>query len=115
MVYGGQRTKDVRSRIETGATLALRSETLTRAAQAHLAREPAFAEAAGFAALRWLVLGFGYEITSLDVWSAYHVTLKAAETLGHANETKVSIREVVQGDRHDGIVCQILGRELGLS
>jgi hypothetical protein len=90
-------------------------KTLTRAAQAHLAREPAFAEGAGFAALRWLVLGFGYEITSLDVWSAYHATLKSAEALGHANETKVSIYEVVQSDRHDGIMRQILGRELGLS
>jgi hypothetical protein len=89
-------------------------KTLTRAAQAHLDREPGFAEGAGFAALRWLVLGFGYEITSLDVWSAYHATLKAAETLGRADETKASIRELVQGERHDGFVRQILGGELGL-
>jgi hypothetical protein len=90
-------------------------KTLTRAAQAHLTREPAFAEAAGFAALRWLVLGFGYEITSLDVWSAYHTTLKAAENLGHADKTKASIHELVKGERHDGFVREILGRELGLS
>jgi hypothetical protein len=90
-------------------------KTLTRAAQAHLAREPAFAEAAGFAALRWLVLGCGYEITSLDVWSAYHATLNAAENLGHADKTKASICELVQGERHDGFVRQILRCELGLS
>jgi hypothetical protein len=90
-------------------------KTLARAAHAHLDREPAFAEGAGFAALRWLVLDFGYEITSLDVWSAYHATLKAAEALGHADKTKTGIRELVKGERHDGFVRQILGRELGLS
>jgi hypothetical protein len=90
-------------------------KTLTRAAQAHLDREPEFAEGAGFAALRWLVLDFGYEITSLDVWAAYHATLNAAEKLGHGGKVKASIRELVQEERRDGFVRQILGRELGLA
>jgi hypothetical protein len=90
-------------------------KTLTRATQAHFGREPKFAEGAGLAALRWLVLDFGYEITSLDVWGAYHATLKAAELLGHVEKTKASIRELVHGERPDGFVRQILGRELGLS
>jgi hypothetical protein len=89
-------------------------KTLTRAAESHIDQEPEFAEGAGFAALHWLVLDFGYEITSLDVWGAYHATLKAAETLGRADKTKASIRELVQGERRDGFVRQILGRELGL-
>jgi hypothetical protein len=90
-------------------------KTLTRAARAHLDREPEFAEGAGFAALRWLVLDFGYEITSLDVWAAYHATLNAAEKLGHGDKVKASIRELVQEERRDGFVRQILGRELGLA
>jgi hypothetical protein len=40
-------------------------KTLSRAAGTHAERHPEFAEGAGLAALRWLVQGFGYEITSL--------------------------------------------------
>jgi hypothetical protein len=90
-------------------------KTLTRAARDHAEREPAFAEVAGLAALRWLLLGFGYEITALDVWSAYHAALKTAEALGHAEETKAIIRNWVAAERPDGFVRQVLGRELGLS
>lgn len=90
-------------------------KTLTRAARDHKDQEPAFAEGAGLAALRWLLLGFGYEITSLDVWSAYHAALKAAEALSHAEETKAIIRNWVAAERPDGFVRQVLGRELGLS
>ncbi|MDB6106284.1 MAG: hypothetical protein JWO52_6283 [Gammaproteobacteria bacterium] len=90
-------------------------KTLTRAARDHAEREPAFAEGAGIAALRWLSLGFGYEITALDVWSAYHAALKAAEALSRAEETKAIIRNLVAAERPDGFVRQVLGRELGLS
>jgi len=70
---------------------------------------------AGLAALRWLLLGFGYEITALDIWSAYHSALEAAKTLGRADETKAIIRNWVAAERPDGFVRQVLGRELGLS
>jgi hypothetical protein len=65
--------------------------------------------------VRWLLLGFGYEITALDVWSAYHAAFKAAEALGRAEETKAIIRNWVAAERPDGFVRQVLGRELGLS
>jgi hypothetical protein len=90
-------------------------KTLTRAARDHAEREPAFAEGASLAALRWLLLGFGYEITALDVWSAYHTAIETAEALGHAEETKAIIRNRVEAERPDGFVRQVLGRELGLS
>jgi hypothetical protein len=70
---------------------------------------------AGLAALHWLSLSFGYEITALDVWSAYHAALEAAKALGHAEETKAIIRIWVAAERPDGFVRQVLGRELGLS
>jgi hypothetical protein len=57
-------------------------KTLARAAREFIEREPHFAHGAGVAALYWLVRGQGYEITSIDVWGAYHSTLKAAEELG---------------------------------
>lgn len=89
-------------------------KTLARAAHDFAEREPAFAHGAGFAALYWLTLGQGYEITSIDVWGAYHSTLKAAEHLGTLNDTKTRIRQLVAQEAAGGFVRQVLGRELAL-
>jgi hypothetical protein len=90
-------------------------KTLARAARDFAEREPAFAHGAGFAALYWLTLGHGYEITSIDVWGAYHSTLKAAEHLGTLSDTKSRIRQLVGQEAGGGFVRQILGRELSLT
>ena len=90
-------------------------KTLARAARDFTEREPAFAHGAGFAALHWLVRGHGYEITSLDVWVAYHSTLKAAERLGNVSDTKTLIRQLVEQEAAGGFVRQILRRELALT
>ena len=63
-------------------------------------------------ALYWLTLGHGYEITSIDVWGAYHSVLKAAEHLGTLADTKASIRHLVTQEAAGGFVRQVLGREL---
>ena len=89
-------------------------KTLARAARDFAEREPSFAYGAGFAALYWLTLGHGYEITSIDVWGAYYSTLKAAEHLGNSSDTKARIRQLVAQEAGGGFVRQILGRELAL-
>ena len=89
-------------------------KTLARAARDFAEREPAFAHGAGFAALYWLSLGFGYEITSIDVWGAYHSTMKAAEHLGTVSDTKTRIRQLVAQQAGGGFVREVLGRELEL-
>lgn len=89
-------------------------KTLARAARDFAEREPNFAQGAGFAALTWLTRGHGYEITSMDVWSAYTSTLKAAERLGNASDTKMRIRQLVAQEAGGGFVRQILGRELAI-
>ena len=90
--------------------------TLTRAARDMEVAEPRFAVEAGIAALRWLVAGYGYEITSLDVWAAYNHTVKAAENAGCKTETIERIRERVVGETFgEKFINKILGRELGLS
>lgn len=48
---------------------------------------------AWFRAMHWLVQGYGYEITGLDVWAAYH-------------------RAVAGGSTGAQFVAKILGREL---
>jgi hypothetical protein len=90
--------------------------TLSRAARDFAEENPAFAVDAGMAALRYLVRGYGYEITGLDVWDAYTHTMKAAERQGSAEATRQRIRTLVAGENSsERFVTKILGRELGLT
>jgi len=90
--------------------------TLTRAARDMETAEPLFAVEAGITALRWLVEGYGYEITSVDVWATYNHTMKAAENARCKTETIERIRELVGSEIFgERFVNKILGRELGLS
>ena len=90
-------------------------KTLTRAARDLAEAEPRFAIEAGMASLRWLVGGYGYEITGLDVRAAYDYTMKAAENVGSKSETFDRICELVSGENvGECFVTRILGHELGL-
>ncbi len=90
-------------------------KTLTRTARDLAEAEPLFAVQAGMAALRWLVEGYGYEITGLDVRAAYDYTMKAAENMGSKTETFQRIRELVSAENFgERFVTRILGHELGL-
>lgn len=91
-------------------------QTLTRAARDFGETRPLFAIEAGMAALGWLVEGFGYEITGLDVLDAYSFTMKAAENAGRGPETLQRIRNLVSDETFgDRFVSNILRRKLGLS
>ncbi len=91
-------------------------QTLTRAARDFAEKNPSFAIEAGMAALRWLVEGYGYEITDLDVMNAYSFTMKAAENAGRADETHKWIHDLVTKETFgERFVTQVLGRQLGLS
>ena len=90
-------------------------QTLTRAARDFEEKNPPFAVEAGMAALRWLVEGYGYEITGADVLAAYSHTMKAAQNAGCAEETRERIRTVVAAETFgDRFVTRFLGRYLGL-
>ena len=90
-------------------------QTLTRAARDFEEKNPEFALEAGMAALRWLVEGYGYEITGLDVVDAYAHTMKAAENARCADETQKRIHDLVArqtfGER---FVTKVLSQQLGL-
>jgi hypothetical protein len=89
--------------------------TLIRAARDFAGKRPEFALEAGLAALRWLVEGYGYEITGADVWSAYANTMKAAEAAGRAGEAREQVRVLIAGETFgERFVSRILGREVGL-
>jgi hypothetical protein len=104
---------------EEAVALANRSpcspQTLTRAARDFSEKNPDFALEAGLAALRWLVQGFGYEITGLDVLDAFSYTMKAAERAGRLEETLEQVRALVAAETFgERFVTRILGRRLGL-
>ena len=86
-------------------------KTLTRAARDFVEKDPGFALTAGLAALRWLSAGYGYEVSSADVWAAYSHTMTAAEHLGRRDEVRQRIRAFVA---NNGFVAQVLRSELGL-
>jgi len=90
-------------------------KTLARAARDYAEKQPAFAVGAGLLSLAWLVQGYGYEITSIDVWDAYRATLAAAERYGGAAEVKERVRKLVAAEgAGERFVTKVLGKELGL-
>lgn len=89
--------------------------TLTRAARDMTESEPLFAVNAGLTALRWVVAGYGYEITNLDVRAAYDHTMSAARQAGRTAEALEIIRKLVAAETFgERFVTSVLGRELGL-
>ena len=60
---------------------------LTRAARDFAASQPDFARSVGLAALQWLLRGYGYDVTALDVVDALNHTLEAARHNGTEADT----------------------------
>lgn len=89
-------------------------KTLARAARDFAEQQSAFAVGAGLLSLHWLVKGYGYDITSLDVWDAYRATLDAAAHHGNSREVNARIRALVATEAAGGFVTQVLGPELGV-
>jgi hypothetical protein len=90
-------------------------KTLTRAARDFAQTNPAFAVEAGLAALRWLVRGFGYEITAVDVRAAYSYTLTAAAAAGVWDAVRSRIRALFDDPAaRSGFVASVIGKEVGL-
>ena len=91
-------------------------QTLTRAARDFAEKNPPFAQEAGMAALRWLVEGYGYEISEHDVRAAYSHTLKAAERVGGVDAIKKRIQTLVaEKATGQSLVRSVLERELNRS
>jgi len=77
-------------------------------------KQPDFAIEAGLFALQGLVQGYGYDVTSADVWLAYSSTIKAAQTRGNSAKVRDRIRQIIATEAPGGLVPRILRRDLGL-
>ncbi|NCY08281.1 MAG: hypothetical protein EBX30_13975 [Betaproteobacteria bacterium] len=88
--------------------------TLTRAARDYAEEHPAFALAAGLAALRWISLGYGYEITGGDVLDAYTAVTQAAVNAGVPTQQVIEqIREMIASTQPgNSLMTAILARHL---
>ena len=70
--------------------------TLTRAARDYGQAQPEFAVAAGLAALSWISVGHGYEITATDVLDAYTALMSAAAgSVTKEQELKARMRQIL--------------------
>jgi hypothetical protein len=61
-----------------------------------------------------LVAGYGYDVTSTDVWAAYTHTMKAAANADNSAQTLERVKQLIGNEGPGGFVSQVLGRELGL-
>ncbi|MFN5150730.1 MAG: hypothetical protein ACK5DC_04190 [Burkholderiales bacterium] len=88
--------------------------TLTRAARDYAEKQPAFALAAGLAALRWISLGHGYEITGADVLDAYSAVMQAAvNAVVPTQQLNEQIRDMIASTQPgNSLMKTILARHL---
>lgn len=75
-------------------------KTLARAAKEYASKKPDFAIDSGMACLRWIIAGFGYEITSVDVLMAYDAIIAASNyALIDQSIIKDKIRKLISDTR----------------
>ncbi len=70
-------------------------KTLARAARDFAGTEPEFARSVGLAALKWMLLGYGYEISLRDIADAFDFTMDAAKVAAREPDTVRIIRQLI--------------------
>ncbi|MBX9689456.1 MAG: hypothetical protein K2X27_22290 [Candidatus Obscuribacterales bacterium] len=86
-------------------------DTLNRAASDFVETNPRFALGAALCSLHWIAQGYGYEVTSSDVYKAYQNALYAADRLQETEQVlDILKKRYMQGNN---FVTQVLARELG--
>lgn len=76
-------------------------KTLIRAARDHSASNPTFAMQSALAALHWMSLGHGYEVTQLDAADAHQLAVHAAGSAGRLEEARTAIA-LMRSESHPG-------------
>ena len=74
-------------------------KTLTRAARDHLTEQPNFAMQAALAALHWMSMGHGYELTGLDAHEAHRLALDGAKACHQTDQAQATIEHALGPDR----------------
>jgi hypothetical protein len=85
--------------------------TLTRAAR-DMAGQPGFAMQAALAALHWMSMGQGYELTGLDAHEAHRLANEAAGNDEQTERAQATLQQVLAPDRP---MSAWLRRSLGIA
>jgi hypothetical protein len=86
-------------------------KTLTRAARDNLVKQPDFALQAALAALHWMSLGHGYELTGFEVMEAHRLASEAGRSTGQTDLARTSIEQALAPERP---MSDWMRRSLGL-
>lgn len=101
-------------RFDLAATLAWASpcdpRTLTRAARDHVSNQPAFAARAAVAALHWMSLGHGYDLSGIEVHEAHRLAMEAAQRTDERGAIEHQIEQTLRSTRPTAAwMRQVLG------
>jgi hypothetical protein len=88
--------------------------TLMRAANEFGAKEPLFAMNCGVLALYWICAGRAYDVTTVEILTAYDLTLRAAEVAQCRDGTLKHLRIMLEGFPQDRVVRAALARAVEL-
>lgn len=69
-------------------------KTLMRAARDNLSSRPAFAMQCALAALHWMSMGYGYELTGLDVVEAHRLSTQAAAAAQQTDQANTLMEQL---------------------
>jgi len=83
-------------------------QTLVRAARDMQESNPAFAMKAGVTALRWMLGGYGYDLTGADVTDAFRYMVNAAEKIDQQDDAIKAIQNLMAVRGSDEWVCKVL-------
>ena len=85
-------------------------KTLIRAARDHRATQPEFAMQSALAALHWMSMGHGYELTGLDVMTAHGLAIDCASLANQTDLAMATLAKVLEPDRPQSAwMCRSLG------
>lgn len=87
-------------------------KTLIRAARDHLSKQPDFAMQAALAALHWMSMGHGYEVTGLEVVEAHRLALEAARSTEQTDQANAFVEQTLATDRP---MSAWMSRSLGIA
>lgn len=90
--------------------------TLARAARDYAEERPVFAIGVGLAALRWISLGYGYEVSSTDVLDAYSAVMRAVTHQPDCDEQeiKTKIQALIAGSSSNSFLKSTLAHHLSI-
>ena len=75
-------------------------KTLNRAALSNVNNNPSYALEVALASLKWMVRGYGYEVSNLDVRNCISTIKQSAELTNTWGDVKVHIREIIKLDKN---------------